>query len=300
MDINGYEIPQFMTEINSLPPDPQPEYTPSFDAWQLDYFYKMINNFSAMNDHDMHNFVRSNIDFIAKQFIDGTCKYAKKLGDMDFLRVLKDILSTMPITESRRLFVNKLCYSYLYYRAATHEVLHEMLEISKIVNSRTIGNLLTIEGLPEENAVYLAMCRYSSTDEYQNAVRVNFYICTCSDKIMTEQTIIYIYEKLFDQMRYLFMATMFDYDPKQHGIASDNAFDEQDIHDVFSNITLAVLTLTNNMTSGDIYRLIKIFLDAWSNTRPPVRFSLRALSRDFGRIRDVVDRMYDQNNIYIP
>lgn len=296
----GYEIPQFMTEINTIQSDPQPEYIPNFDAWQLDYFYKSINNFNAMSDHDMHNFVKCNIDFIAKQFNDGTCKYARKLCDMDFLRVLYDVLNNMPITESRKLFVNKLCYSYQYYKSASYEALHNMLKITKIANRRKVDELLSI-GLDEDTATYCCMCRYSSSDEYQNAVRLNFYLCTRGVSVMSEQMIIYIYEKLFDQIRYLFLATMLDYDPKQHGIDPTNQFEEQDANDVFNNITLAILTIVNNMTSDDIYRLIKIFLDAWNAYhRPPVRFSLRALSGDFGRIRDVVDRMYDQNNIYIP
>ena len=57
----------------------------------------------------------------------------------------------------------------------------------------------------------------------------------------------------------------------------------------------------NNMTIEDIDRLIRIFIDRWiALGRPETRFSLRALSGDFGRLRSVVENLSDRYHVYVP
>ena len=115
---------------------------------------------------------------------------------------------------------------------------------------------------------------------------------------MTEQTIIWVYEKLFDQMRYLFTGTMIEL---KDTMVPPNNHDEEDFYETFSTVSLALLTMVNNMTSNDIYRLICIFLDYWNaHHRIKTRFSLRALSGDFGRIRTIVEQMTEKQNILVP
>lgn len=291
-------IPEYMTIIDSMPEDPKPVLeNPGFDQFRIDVFYYQINNLDKLNEKDRFNFIKSNIDFIANQVIENKCKYIRKLVDPIFLNKLKEVLRTMPITAIRRLFVNKLAYSYQYYANSIPAIQSLLMDISQIVNAPYIDALRGVN-LDSETAVYLAMCRFSSEDEMTNVNRLNYAMYIIGSKIMTEQQIVWIYEKLFDQMRYLFSATMLE---TKEGMIPAKNVDEEDFYETFSTVSLSLLTIVNNMTSPDIERLIRIFLDQWTSYgRPKTRFSLRALSGDFGRVRTIVENFTERNNIYVP
>ena len=297
MNNNEYSIPEYMSEINAITSDPKPTEDPGFDQLRIDTFYYQINNLDKMNERDRYNFVKSNIDFIANQVIDGTCKYTQKLADPLFLIPAKEALRTMPITVYRRLFINKLSYSYQFYKGANDNVRNLLLDATRPVNQTYIGALQSI-GLKEEHAAILASSRFSSSDEIVNTNRLNYSIYMIGSKIMTEQMVIWIYEKLFDQMRYLFTGTMLEI--KDSMVPPDD-HDADDFYETFSIVSLALLTIVNNMTSTDIDRLIRIFLDYWNGyNHPRTRFSLRALSGDFGRIRTIVEIMTEKQRILVP
>ena len=77
--------------------------------------------------------------------------------------------------------------------------------------------------------------------------------------------------------------------------------DEDDFYETFSTASLALLTMVNNMTSTDIDRLLRIFMDYWNaNHKPTTRFSLRALSGDFGRVRTIVETITEKQGFWIP
>lgn len=295
---NDYYVPEFMQMINSMPEDPKPVLeNPGLDQFRVDVFYYQINNLDKLNEKDRFNFIKSNIDFIANQMIDNTCKYSRRLIDPLFLNTLKDVLRTMPITALRRIFTNKLAYSYKYYSSSIPEIQSLLLDITQIVNTPYVDALVSV-GLPREIAADLAMSRFSSEDEMTNVNRLNYAIYCFGPKLMTEQQIVWIYEKLFDQMRYLFSATMLETKDNMVPISGN---DEEDFYETFSTVSLSLLTIVNNMTTPDIERLIRIFLDQWTSYgKPHTRFSLRALSGDFGRVRTIVETFTEKNGIYVP
>lgn len=292
-----YEIPDFIKQINAIMPDPEPTEKLTLDQFRMDTYYYQINNLDRLNEKDRFNFIKSNIDYIANQVLDGTCKYSKKLVDPIFLNTVKEVLKTMPITPARQFFINKLTYSYQYYSGATDNIQNLLMDVSRVVNAPYIRLLQSIN-LSEEHSAYLAMARFSSDDEMVNSNRLNYAIYCIGHEIMTEQQIIWIYEKLFDQIRYLFTATMLE---TKDAMQPPDGHDEEDFYETFSTVSLAILTIINNMTSADIDRLIRIYLDKWvASGSPRVRFSLRALSSDFGRIRTIVETLNEKYNIYIP
>ena len=292
-----YEIPDFIKQINAIMPDPEPTEKLTLDQFRMDTYYYQINNLDRLNEKDRFNFIKSNIDYIANQVLDGTCKYSKKLVDPIFLNTVKEVLKTMPITPARQFFINKLTYSYQYYSGATDNIQNLLMDVSRVVNAPYIRLLQSIN-LSEEHSAYLAMARFSSDDEMVNSNRLNYAIYCIGHEIMTEQQIIWIYEKLFDQIRYLFTATMLE---TKDAMQPPDGHDEEDFYETFSTVNLAILTIINNMTSADIDRLIRIYLDKWvASGSPRVRFSLRALSSDFGRIRTIVETLNEKYNIYIP
>lgn len=295
--MDGYYIPEFMTEINNLSPDPKPTENPGFDKFRIDVYYHQINNLALLNDKDRYNFIKSNVDLISTHVVDGTCKYMKRLVEPVFLNTFMEVLKNMPITQLRRMAVNKLCYSYQFAKIATPDIQNKLLQISRIVN-RPYIDLLRGINLPDEDAMYLCMCRFSSSDEMVNVNRLNYAIYTRGTKMMTEQQIVWIFEKLYDQTRYLFAATMME--TKDTMLPPDGC-DEDEFYETFSTLSLALLTIVNNMTIEDIDRLIRIFIDRWiALGRPETRFSLRALSGDFGRLRSVVENLSDRYHVYVP
>lgn len=297
MDNNEYYIPEFMRMVNDIPPDPKPTENVSFDQFRIDMFYYQVNNLDKMNERDRHNFIKSNIDFIANQVIDGTCKYTKKLVDPVFLNTCLEVLRTMPITFIRRLFINKLAYSYQFYKRATISTQKLLIDVTRIVNHPYIINLQST-GLSEEQSATLALSRFSSHDEIVNVNRLNYSMYMIGHNVMNEQQIIYVYEKLFDQMRYLFIGTMVE---TKDSMVPPDGRDEEDFYETFSAVSLAILTMVNNMTSSDIERLMKIFLDHWNAMyKPKTRFSLRALSGDYGRLRTIVETLTDKYHIIVP
>lgn len=294
--MNDY-IPEFMTQINAIPPDPKPTEDPGFDQLRIDVFYYQINNLDKMNEKDRYNFIKSNVDFIANQVINGTCKYNRKLVDPLFLNTLKEVLRTMPVTAIRRLFINQLAYSYQFYKGATESISLLLLDTTRLVNQPYIGILQSL-GLTEDQSAKLALSRFSSSDEIVNVNRLNYTIYLIGHRVMTEQMIIWVYEKLFDQMRYLFVGSMME---TKGSMVPPDGHDEDDFYETFSTASLALLTMVNNMTSVDIDRLLRIFMDYWNaNHKPTTRFSLRALSGDFGRVRTIVETITEKQGLWIP
>lgn len=296
MDLNGYSVPDFIKEINGIVDEPVVLEDPGLDKLRTDMFYYQINNLDRMTEKDRFDFIKSNIDLIASQVMDGTCKYNGKLADPIFLNCVKEVLRTMPLTESRKRFVNKLAYSYQFYKRAIDSTQHLLLDAARVVNRQEIEGLKSV-GLSDEDATKLAVARYSSFDEMENTFRLNHTIYSIGNKIMTEQRIIWVYEKLYDHMRYLFTACMLE----TKEICSADGYDEESYYETFSVASLSLLTIVNNMTSYDIESLIRIFVEQWTYHRKPrTRFSLRALSGDFGRVRGVVEYLYEKYNIYVP
>ena len=112
---------------------------------------------------------------------------------------------------------------------------------------------------------------------------------------MTEQTIIFIYECLFDRISDLFQAIMFE----TYSSQEQNDFGE-DFMEVYGTIGLAILTILNNMTSENISKVLAGYSTEWEYIgRPPVRFSLKNMSSDFLKITRVVDYLNKQG-ITIP
>ena len=290
-------IPEFITAINNVVDEPKVLEDPGFDKLRIDMYFYQVNNLDKMNERDRFNFIKSNIDFIANQVLDGTCRYTRKLADPVFLNTVKEVLKSMPITQLRKIFINKLAFSYQYYTGANEATQMLLVDVTREVNRPYIQMLQSI-GLTEDHSAYLVMCRFSSTDEMVNVNRLNYMIYCIGREIMTEQQIVWVYEKLFDQMRYLFAASMLE---TKETMVPPKGHREEDFYETFSTASLALLTIVNNMTSADIDLLVRIFLDHWTSAgRPMTRFSLRALSGDFGRLRTVVETLSEKQRLYIP
>lgn len=234
-----------------------------------------------------------------------------------FISNLTKIISSniKTLKHQTKVHINKLVYDYITeptkeLSAKDSEYMNTlMVNLAKIVNETHIRALIGV-GVDINTADFLALARFSSTNESVNIRRVNFIICTTLDKmyniagddeterIKAEQLIVNIYTKLFDRMTTLFEATMFDVYNLEEPWVTDT------ISEMYSLTTSAVLDILDNMKSTDIRTVILSFVNDYNATFGPrgyiPRISLRTLSADYSRISFIVEGLMNDEKIYVP
>lgn len=270
-------------------PQQQNNVQVSFNTLNGDYFMEAIKNINYMTESDLITLIKNHIDTIVDKTLSNDGSMGSILSHPKFVSAYNKAMKLIPINYERRLFANKLAYEYSVIDNPDQNLLNMFKEISKYVNKDLI-NILGQIGLNKHIANDLAMCRYSSRREDTNVQRLNFSMCKYNAEVFTEQTVIYVYEKLFDRMGELFISSMLEV----YSVREFNDFGEE-FRDIYSNITLANLTILNNMPSIAIRQVILLYIDAyteWYKERMTLpRCSLRALSQDYARIVNVVEKM---------
>ena len=262
------------------------------NQFNRNYFKNSIPLFNQMSIHEISIIIKNNIDTISSDILKDDMDYAPLLRDQKFIDAFIRAISSIPIDYVTKLACNKITYDYFTSDNPEQGIKQLYLNMSKTVNSETIGKLMSI-GLDELIASNLALCRYSSANENTNVKRLNFAIYHRSPTIMTEQMVVWIYEKLFNRISDLFQATMFEvYTQQQQQDFGENFME------VYGTVGLAVLTILNNMTSENIRKVLIGYNGEWMyKNKPPVRFSLHTLSGDFSRINRVVDYVTSMGTI---
>ena len=282
----------FLQNLLNAPEAKPIEYVDSsLNYFSREAFEDTLKNIRNLSEHDMFNFIKSNIDFIDKGILDKDPAIVSMLVDIHFLKPYDMVVRSMPITGMRKLCVNKVWYDYFTSDLNNIHVRNILFELSRFVNANEINQLKAI-GLDEDTACNLASSRYSSINENINIKRVNFVICSKDPDIMTEQTIVWIYEKLFDRVGQLFTTTMLEYYVPAE---NDEVFMEN-----LSTIYLSILTIVNNLPTDSIFKVLKGYIMNWEYVgKPRVRMSLRSLSADFGRIAYAVEVLMGQGQ-FVP
>ena len=268
----------------------------NFNCFDSSHFKNtIINCVNNMNDYDLCIFLKNNIERLCEDIMRGDINsYAGHFQNDKFISALTKAISSIPITNDIIVACNRIIYDYFTLDNADKYIKQKYLVISKIVNKDLISSLMTI-GLDEDTASNLAICRHSSVNEKTNVKRLNFTIYFKDSEVMTEQRIVWIYEKMFDRISDLFQAIMFEvYTPQQEEVFNAN-FPEN-----YSTVSLAILCILNNMTSNNIKRVLLGYNTEWEyKGKPPVRFSMRALSNDYSRINNIVESLA-QEGVFIP
>jgi len=264
-----------------------------FDKFHFD---NAIQNLDKMSDQEAFNFIKENIEYISTRILNKEWEYPEVLISGKYLQAYGRVIRSMPVTHTIRICTNKICYDYFTSNIVDKdpEIKKVVLEFSKIVNYNYIQALIGA-GVPNDIACNLTMSRFSTINETVNIKRLNFSIAQQDPELMTVQRIVWIYEKLFDNIGELFKQTMFEYYTPEQELDLGNDFQE-----VYSTISLAILIIVNNMTMDNIDKLIRGYISDWEYIgRPPVRFSLISLSADYGRIQHVVESI-TREGIYVP
>lgn len=276
-----YTMANFYNQIVEQPPVKKVQV-------QLDYrsnLKEKLSRFSSLEIHDQNTLLKNNLDVICEDILNNDITYASLLRSIDFIDALDRVITAVPIEYKVQLAINKISYDYFTSENPDNEIKQLYLKLSKSVNSHYIKQLTAL-GLDETTASNFALCRFSSANETTNVKRLNFAMYCKDPIIMTDQMIVWIYEKLFNRIYDLFEATMFETYTKQQQDDFGSDFME-----IYGTVGLAVLIILNNMRSEDIRRVLLKYSIAWEYSHTPVRFSLHALSGDYSRISRIVDIM---------
>ena len=250
---------------------------------------------NTISEHDLAIFIKNNIDEVTQDITSNNIPYINLFHNIRFVSALLRAVSSIPIDARYRLALNKLAYDYFTTDGAVPEIKEKYLSISRVVNRSVINQLIGLGFLDEHTAANLALSRYSSMKESTNVKRLNFVIYYKDPEIMTEQNVVFIYEKLFDRVYDFFIGTMFEAYSKQE----EEDFGENFMEN-YGTVTSAVLDFLNNMPSEDIMKILRSYYQDWMyRGKPPIRCSLRSLCSYYSRISNVVDFL-DSTNVRIP
>ena len=282
-----YPLEDFYKSTQNMQPTVQSRIvTPDFSLMNRDAFKQAIPNISQMDEYSLSVLIKNNIDVISYDILNNDRAYAPLLRDAKFISALIRAVMSIPIDLNTKLACNKITYDYFTSDNPDPGIKQQYLNMSKLLNKDDIAALVSL-GLDEVTACNFALCRNSSSNEKTNAKRLNFAMYFRDPQLMTEQMVVWIYEKLFKRASDLFQATMFEvYAPEQQSDFGENFME------VYGVVGLAVLLIVNNMTTDKIRRVLIGYATEWDYMgRPPVRFTLHALSNDFPRIVRVVDAL---------
>lgn len=292
------DLNHFYSQLAKTPPRVSPNVDVSISnnpIMNRDVLKTKLLDLDSIMDYDLTNLIKTCIDQICSDILNQDNFYITLIQNHKFLDSFTKAISSIPIDNTRRLCVNKLTYDYLTLADKGDEyVKHKFVNLCAMINKVAINRLIDL-GIDKSTAINMAMSRYSSMSEVVNVKRLNFVICNKDPEIMTEQMIIYIYEKLFNRITPLFEGAMFEYYTDEEADTLGDSF-----MTIYSAVSLAVLTILNNMTSIDIKKVLIGYSGKWFfEGKPMVRFSLHALSGDFDRINAVVDSL-SKENTYLP
>lgn len=292
---------QYLEELSKRPKDPETQYynldmgtNPMLNPSSL---VQQLSNVNDLSNNDIANLIiQYHSSILDKPFIDNN-KVITGQAFMDerFISIFAQIIPTINITNDERLNCNRLIYDYMLYKNNNKNNLMVLYNLGRMINSNDISILLAL-GLPETVAVDLAISRSSTDRDIVAMKRVNLIIMNSSIDIMTEQMIVNIYEKLFNNLTPMFEGIMMD-------VWSDDDFNDQDQEEIYGRITLAILDILNNAPFQYISSVISSYAQDHNYIYPndPVRINLRAIAVcDYKRIIDAVDWVEDQLHIIVP
>lgn len=284
-DVSKLETPEMVTVQLSA--------SPSINAT---VFRERLNSLSAMGDKELYDIIKESYKSILKDiFKREDASYLDVFTTPKFISTLTQVLNSVELTYDERITCNKLSYDYFTLKNHDPYIKELLFILAKMVNRDKIPGLFSI-GLPENLATYMAIARFSDDKDSVNIKRLNFIITTSAVSIMNPQMIVFIYEKLFDRVGSLINTTMFDV------LNDEEEWVTEDIMEVYSNISYAILVILNNLPSQSIRKVLVGYTNdfemIYGADQKAVRFSMRAISpEDFSRIIAIVEQLRDEGII---
>ena len=283
IDLSGLIVKSDNQVRNSLKITEQPEYTKEDKLFTQFYYIKnmiMYNGYTEMN-----KFVSDNIHTLLSSAIDKKPKSLRIVTDKDFLismHILNIELDSEYTNRFNRVF---RAYSINPSKNAIYnqESCDLMYKLAYKFNKELVDSLIQL-GLSESCAVWIAVNRYSSTDERRNIRRMIRAIQHINPIIMTETMIINILSKTFNnQLTNLFISIMTD--------KFDN-FDNEDEKYVYSTVSNSILNILETMNEEEIQDILLDYYDELNKSGVSGRFSLKSInSKDYKSISSALESL---------
>lgn len=259
-------------------------------------FTSKLENIDKISDTELFDLIRSYYNSLLSDLFIGNRKYISLFTNARFLTIFTQVISNVQdLSYNNKVYCNKLAYDYTTLPNPDPDIKQLLYSLSRVVNRNIIPGLLGL-GLPNDLACYIALTRYSSQRENINVKRLNLVLINSPIEIMTEQMIVFIYEKLFDRLTPLFEGTMFDIYDK---------FETESAENIYSIISLSILDILEAQTSATIRKVLLSYeadyktFHAKSNGKP-ARFSMQCLSPDdYPRINTAIENL-KLENIFVP
>jgi len=291
-----------------------PANSPSFNkSILLGSIYDMNN----MNDTELRMFVQNSFRTILNNIFFGSKESADYINCFTNVRFLDAFIDVVQryihqgnyFDRDNIAKINNICYDYITFSHVNKNpaVVSRMYMLANIINAPYLPRLLGL-GLNNNVANLLLIARWSNLNPKVCVKRVNFIIIGQHKSIMTQETIVQILKILYeldrDQRNYvkifphIMMDVLDDYDDADestHWITDD-------IQEVDSTLSLAVLDILNEFTSDNIRHVLLNYTESYKLVHygKPVRFSMRRLSDDYQKINDMIDRLRVYENIIVP
>lgn len=281
-------------DVDKLPVEPDPVYVKNgIGINHLDRL-KSIND--KMPEKEIFDTISLSIGTLLSE---KTVKSEKELVRYLFtndkiLLQISNVVAKIKFTHENRVYLNKILYSLLKNSMMDSDYKNSlMMNIARNNNNDIIPRLCSY--VPEQIANTLGILRYSSFKEIANIQRVNDYLIgAIVPNENAEQTIVNIYDTLFQRVTYLFETIMLDIRDKSLLTENEN--------EVYGLQSLAVLDIIEQMPLNFIKDVLDKYygdLNMIYSDRNP-RFSLQSIAQsDYARII-AVDRELSASRCYKP
>lgn len=249
-------------------------------------FNKAKNDIKFHGYGEMCKFVKMYLGSLLTSAIDKNPRALQIITDKELLTAMS-ISSDIELNKDQINRFNRVFRAYVINPAKNviynQSSAHLLYKLASKINKDLIDSLMSIN-LPEDNALWIAVNRFSSTDERRNIRRMVRAMQHVNPSIMTEQMAINVFSKTFnDQFTNLFIAVMTD---------RFDAFESEQEKYVYSTISNAILDILNSMDDDDIKDIITEYEIELKRSGVSGRFSLKAInSGDYKAICDAVEEL---------
>lgn len=261
--------------------------------------FNTLYDIDAIQSNELDRIITESYSIIlSKEFIKGNKNFIARLfTNTKFVVSLTKVLGGVrEFTAEQKTCCNKLIYDYFILPHNKNGYVESLLyNLGMSINKAIIPVLLGI-GLDQSTSHNLAIARYSTDNLVLATKRVNVIIVNSSVQLMTEQRIIDIYQKLFDNLMPLFEGIMFDkWDDSL--LESD-----QEKEEIYTLINLALLDILNEMPKEMIVHILNQYHQLRTSIYQDkaTRFNIHAISYDYERIIECIDQIEAGGFIKLP
>lgn len=256
-----------------------------------------LTNLEMVSTNELTDLISNHYNIILnKDFIkNNKVLLARLFTNERFITTFSRVVVCKQLTEDELINCNKLIYDYMVYKNKESNILMILYNLGKAINGVKLSVLRSL-GLSEAVSTDLVISRYSTQNQILAMKRLNVAIINSSASVMTEQMIVNIYEKLFDNLTPMFEGIMFD-------SWDEEDFTDQEQEEIYGTITLAILDILRDAPFNYITSVLTTYAQdhQYLYHDDPVRINLQAIAvSDYGRIIDAVDYVENQLKIHVP